>query len=117
MFKIQIFQPKELQSQKDWRPLRKEKHKTVLRIFNFSINETHSEDSSNKCSHLKEAMISRRLSKLMRFIVNNLMPNLESPRVPLSRAQKLLEVHLPQFGNSGTTYNILFSGDGGKIPF
>lgn len=58
-------------------------------------------------------MISRRLSKLMRFIVNNLMPNLESPLVPLWRAPKLLEVHLPQFGNSGR-YNMLFSVAGVK---
>lgn len=61
-----------------------------------------------KCSHLWEAMISRRPSKLMRFIVNNLLLNLESPLVRLWRAPKLLEVHLPQFGNSDT-YNMLFS--------
>lgn len=53
-------------------------------------------------------MISRSLSKLMRFIVNNLMPILESPRVPPWRAPKLLEVHLPQFGNSSSTCNVLF---------
>lgn len=47
--------------------------------------------------------------KLTRFIVNNLMPNLESPLVPLRRAPNLLEVHLPQFGNIGTTFIVLFS--------
>lgn len=79
----------------------------VLKMFNlFCIKETY---SCNKRSHLMEAIISRRLSKLMSFIVNNLMPNLESPLVPLWRAPKLLEVHLPHFGNSGTPYNMLFS--------
>lgn len=52
--------------------------------------------------------------KLMRLIVNNLMPNLASPLVPLFGAPNLLEVHLPQFGNIGTTYNVLFSGEGEK---
>lgn len=51
--------------------------------------------------------------KLTRFIVNNFMPNLESPLVPLCRAPNLLEVHLPQFGNIATTYNVLFSVEGG----
>lgn len=53
--------------------------------------------------------------KLTRFIVNNFMPNLESPLVPLCRAPNLLEVHLPQFGNIATTYNVLFSVGGGGV--
>lgn len=90
--------------------MKKRKHKVILRTCNlFSTNETYFKDYSNKCSYLSEAMISRRLSKLMRFIVNNLMLNLESPHVPLWRAPKLLEVHLPQFGNSSSTCNMLFS--------
>lgn len=91
--------------------MKKRKYKVILRTCNFlfSSNETYFKDYSNKCSHLREAMISRRLSKLMRFIVNNLMLNLESPHVPLWRAPKLLEVHLPQFGNSSSTCNVLFS--------
>lgn len=90
--------------------MKERQHKTILRICNlFSINKTYFKDYSNKCSHLREAMISRRLSKLMKFIVNNLMPNLESSHVPLWRAPKLLEVHLPQFGNSSSTCNMLFS--------
>lgn len=93
---------------------RLENTKIVLGIFNLFSNKAYFKDSSNKYSHLREAMISRRLSKLMRFIVNNLMLNLESPHVPLWRAPKLLEVHLPQFGNSGTTYNMLFSAEGKK---
>lgn len=48
----------------------------------------------------------------MRFIVNNLMPNLESSHVSLLR---ILEVHLPQFGNSGTISNILFILEENKI--
>lgn len=73
----------------------------VPKCSTYVVLMKHFRDSSNGCSHLMEAMISTRLSKLIRFIVNNVMPNLESPLLPLWRAPKLLEVHLPQIGNSG----------------